>query len=60
MHGNDFEHDFRRLYSILNHIESYTKLPTSSSKVNFSIKSKVPELLKPFLSMEYSGLFNNE
>ena len=36
MHGKDFKHHFRRLYIIFNHIESYTKLRKSCSKVIWS------------------------
>ena len=58
MHGNDFKHHFRRLYIIFNHIESYTKLPKSYSKVIFSVKCKVPEhFLLTFVKHEVFRLF---
>ena len=40
MHVNDFKDHFRRLHIIFNHMESYTKLPKSYSKVTFSAKNK--------------------
>ena len=38
MHRNDFKHHSRRLRIIFNHIQSYTKLPKSYSKVICSVK----------------------